>query len=116
MGVFLDSFLWVFWTVTFLANLLLNVNILLTMDENLLEKSPRDRKFRWYKYDQEGLKRGETGFCEVGCGLGLHTPCAPQPSTLGGPAAPAPPENGRIGGGLSATLILGGEEAPLLPS
>ena len=46
-----------FWNVTFLANLLLNVNILLTLDENLLEKSPRDRKFRWYKYYQEGLKR-----------------------------------------------------------
>ena len=24
--------------------------------------SPRDRKFRWYKYDQEGLKRGENWF------------------------------------------------------
>ena len=57
--MFLDSFLGVFWTATFLANLLLNVNILLTLDENLLEKklSPRDRKFRWYKYVQEGLKR-----------------------------------------------------------
>ena len=77
--------------------------------------SPRDRKFRWYKYDEEGLKRGETGFCEVGCGLGLPAPCAPRPSTLGGPAAPAAPENGRIGG-LSAPLILRGEEAPLLPS
>ena len=57
--MFLDSFLGVFWTVTFLANLLLNVNILLTLDENLLEKklSPMDRKFRWYKYVQEGLKR-----------------------------------------------------------
>ena len=30
--------------------------------------SPRDREFRWYKYDQEGLKRGETWFLEVGCG------------------------------------------------
>ena len=38
-GVFLDSFLGVFWTVTFLANLLLNVNILLTLDENFLEKN-----------------------------------------------------------------------------
>ena len=37
--VFLDSFLGVFWTVSFLANLLLNVNILLTLDENLLEKT-----------------------------------------------------------------------------
>ena len=51
----------------------------------------------------------------MGCGLGLPAPCAPRPSTLGGPAAPAAPENGRIGGGLSAPLILGGEEAPLLP-
>ena len=24
--------------------------------------SPRDREFRWYKYDQEGLKLGETWF------------------------------------------------------
>ena len=24
-----------------------------------------------YKNDQEGLKRGETGFCDVGCGAGL---------------------------------------------
>ena len=57
--MFLDSSLGVFWTVSFLANLLLNVNILLTLDEDLLEKtiSPRDRKFRWYKYVQEGLKR-----------------------------------------------------------
>ena len=47
--VFLDSFLVVFWTVTFLANLLLNVNILLTLDENLLEKN-------------KGLKQGETWF------------------------------------------------------
>ena len=46
--MFLDSFLGVFWTVTFLANLLLNVNILLTLDENLLEKTK-----------SEGLKRGE---------------------------------------------------------
>ena len=49
----------------------------------------------------------------MGCGLGLPAPCAPRPSTLGGPAAPAAAENGRIGGGLSAPLILGGEEAPL---
>ena len=62
------------------------------------------------------LNEEKTGFCEVGCGLGLPAPCTPRPSTLGGPAAPAPAENGRIGGGLSAPLILGGEEAPLLPS
>ena len=62
------------------------------------------------------LNEEKTGLCEVGCGLGLPAPCAPRPSTLGGPAAPAAAENGRIGGGLSAPLILGGEEAPLLPS
>ena len=61
------------------------------------------------------LNEGKTGFCDVGCGLGLPTPCAPRPSTLDLPAAPAAAEKGRIGGGLSAHLILGGEEAPLLP-
>ena len=41
--MFLDSSLGVFWTVSFLANLLLNVNILLTLDEDLLEKNYKSK-------------------------------------------------------------------------
>ena len=50
----------------------------------------------------------------MGCGLGLPAPCAPRPSTLGGPAAPAAAENLRIGGGLSPHFGRGGSSSPSL--
>ena len=30
-----------------------------------------DRKCRWYQNDQEGLKRRENWFCDMGCRAGL---------------------------------------------
>ena len=44
----------VFGLYLFLANL--QLNMLVIVGKKL---SPKDRKFRWYKYDQEDLKRGE---------------------------------------------------------
>ena len=54
--MFLDSFLGVFWTVTFFANLLLNVNILLT------------RKFRSSR-GSETRRKLDSVKCFVGAGL-----------------------------------------------
>ena len=39
------------------------------------------------------LNEWKTGFCQVGCGLGLPAPSAPRPSTFGLPALSAAAEN-----------------------
>ena len=55
-----------FWTLSFSGESAMNM--LVTLDSNFFMKicwkklSPKNRKFSWYKYDQEGLKRGETWF------------------------------------------------------
>ena len=44
------------------GNIEKNVETLKKMLKLMKKLSPRDREFRWYKYDQEGPKRGETWF------------------------------------------------------
>ena len=66
----LDSVKWVvgldsnffggcFWTVTFFGDSASEYEYPANRKK---KQSPRDRKFRWYKYDQEGLKRIENWF------------------------------------------------------
>ena len=62
------------WTSTFLANLLLNVNMVQKFVEKLLKKQiwcKNNRKCRWYLNGQGGVKRGEN--CSVTCVVELDS-------------------------------------------